>query len=84
MKISIVASLVSFTGAVIMWRMRRFGIFIYAVGQLVPAAMGAYIALLVNGIEMPKTYIMLGHAAIQVLFIGLFLISWKKMRWNGR
>lgn len=81
MKISILTALVSFLGAVIMWRMRRVGIFIYAIGQLVPAAMLTYITVVLKPIESPTSYIMLGFAGVQVLFIALYMFSWKYMRW---
>lgn len=81
MKISIITALVSFTGALIMWRMRKIGLFIYAIGQLVPAAMMSYITIVLKPIESPDSYIMLAFAGIQVIFIGLYMFSWKYMRW---
>jgi|GEM_PF-3360153 len=81
MKISIAASFVSFAGAVFMWRMRRIGLLIYAVGQLIPVAMMAYIYGMIAPFDPPKTYYVAGYAVMQVLFVGLYMVSWKKMRW---
>ncbi len=81
MKVSIAASFLSFIGSVFIWRMRRIGVFIYVLGQVVPAAFIAYIFIVVIPIEYPKSLIMLGYGAMQVLFIGLYLLNWKILRW---
>jgi len=81
MKVSIIAALVSFTGTLIMWRMRKAGIFVYALGQLVPAGMIAYINIVLKPLESPDSYIMLTFAGVQVIFIGLYMVSWRYMRW---
>lgn len=81
MKVSIAASFLSFIGSLFIWRMRRIGVFIYALGQIVPAAFIAYIYLVVMPIEYPKSPAMIGYGAMQVLFIVLYLLNWRILRW---
>lgn len=81
MKVSIGASFLSFIGSIFIWRMRRIGLFIYALGQIIPAALIFYIFIVMVPVEYPKSVIMIGYGAMQLLFICLYILNWKILRW---
>lgn len=80
MKVGVVAPIVSSLGAVFMWRMRRFGFFVYLAGQLGLSVFGLYVYLLVKPIEAPESYYFILGFAAQLGFIPLYAMNWKTMK----
>lgn len=80
MKVSVIAPVISTVGAIFMWRMRRFGLFIYIAGQVAQSAFGLYVYTQVKPIENPESYYFIGYFIAQLGFIPLYAINWKTMK----
>lgn len=80
MKVSIVAPMISMVGAFYMWRLRKFGFWIYLAGQLAQCAFGIYVYVFVKDIELPLTYYFLLYYAIALSFIALYALNWKLLK----
>lgn len=80
MKVSLIAPFFSTVGAYFVWKMRRFGLYIYAFGQLSAAVFGLYLYIFHKEIEVPVSYYYIGYFAVQVVFVVLYTINWKILR----
>lgn len=47
--VGIVAPLFTITGAIVMWRLKKIGFVVYAIGQLAPVLLSFYIAIYLTG-----------------------------------
>jgi hypothetical protein len=80
MKAGVVAPVISTAGSILMWRMRRIGIFIYSFGQLSLSIFGLYVYILVKPIEVPESYFFIAAFAGQIGFIALYALNYRKMK----
>jgi len=80
MKVSVIAPFFSTLGAYFVWHMRRFGIYIYAFGQLSAAVFGLYIYIVQKEIENPVSYYYIAYFGVQILFIIPYALNWKILR----
>jgi hypothetical protein len=79
MKTGLVAPVISTIGAIYVWKMKRFGLFIYAFAQAGLAFFGLFVYLLVKPID-PQSYYFIAGFLCQLAFIPLYFINWKYMR----
>jgi hypothetical protein len=80
MKVGVVTPIISAVGAYFIWKMRRFGLFIYGAGQFILAAFGLYVYCIVKPIENPVSYYFIAGFLAQLAFIAPYFINWKYLR----
>lgn len=78
--VSALMPLLTLTGSILMWFLRRWGFYIYVLGQIVPVILGFYVAISVNGVHGPSLIFAILWGVVPIGFVVMYALNFKSLR----
>jgi hypothetical protein len=78
--VSALTPLLTLAGSILMWRLRKWGFYIYVAGQAIPAILSFYVAIGVNGVRGPSLIFAILWCVIPIGFVVMYALNFRNLR----